>query len=46
MMASIIIGLLVLFGALLIGKILREVYPHPLFGAARKSGTKDGPDKA
>ncbi len=37
MMATIIIGLLVLFGALLVGRMLMELYPHPLFGGARKS---------
>jgi hypothetical protein len=41
MMAAIIICLLVLFGALLAGKMLIDLYPRPLFGASREQTRDD-----
>ena len=43
MMAATIICLLVLFGALLAGKMLTDIYPGPLFGASRKGSGDDAP---
>lgn len=46
MMATIIICLLVLFGALLAGKMLMDIYPKPLFGTSRKQTDDDTPPES
>ncbi|WP_317056972.1 hypothetical protein [Roseovarius rhodophyticola] len=37
------IGLMVLFGAALMGKMLKDIFPGTLFGASKKREAKDTP---
>jgi len=37
----VIVALMVIFGALLIGKMLMDMYPNSGFGAARDSAPED-----
>ena len=38
---TVVLALMVLFGAALMGKMLKDMYPGTLFGQSRQKGTDD-----
>ncbi len=40
---TVVLALMVLFGAALMGKMLKDIFPGPLFGASKKQDANDTP---